>query len=260
METLNDTLPDGVMTGEAFQNDMLGATDDTPDFTNPSPIAAGLPPEPERPSWQFWQKPEAETPPPQPEPAPLFQSAAAAPPPEPAPKETLPEDLTVDMFLLARNILQAEIFSYIAQSKNKERYTLDEEQLDMLAKVYAPLAAKYNGKIPYWVWILVVEAMTTGKLLLAALDERRVNRANKRAQKSAPVQAAVQQAENEPQERKNYEIDNNGYYIKDTKGAYIKVADRAEKADLADLKLILKDTDIKRVKAAFPDLEESRYA
>lgn len=177
--------------------------------------------------------------------------------PELKPKEA---GMKVEIFLQARNALQSYVLAGIAKSKNPEKYKLDEEQLNMLAEVYAPYAEQYGGNIPNWVMILVAEAMTTGKLIFAAIDERRTNNQNQRLVQSPAVQNVFKTATEEPAERKKYVIDENGYYVGSAKtNAYIKKAERTEKASLADIELIVRDSGIDIVRKAFPEMDLTKY-
>lgn len=168
--------------------------------------------------------------------------------------------MKVEIFLQARNALQSYVLAGIAKSKNPEKYKLDEEQLSMLAEVYAPYAEQYGGNIPNWVMILVAEAMTTGKLIFSAIDERRTNTQNQRLVQSPAVQNVFKTAVEEPAERKKYVIDENGYYVGSAKtNAYIKKAERTEKASLTDIELIVRDTGIDIVRKAFPEMDLTKY-
>lgn len=160
----------------------------------------------------------------------------------------------LDMFLQARNHVQAHFLALIAKSKDPEQYKLDEDDLEMLAQVYLPYMKQYGGKIPEWLSILMVELLVMGKKIIQAIGDRKTNARNILLAKSPIVGAAIQKVAKDesaaPWVRNNWRIDAKGRYEWGPYG-YIKVADRTETASLDDIEQLLRSNGVVKMKKAF---------
>lgn len=163
----------------------------------------------------------------------------------------------LEMMLNFRSIGQAELLAWIS-GESSEKYELTEEQMQRLAKVYAPYMRKFGAKIPDWFWLILAEGIITTPLIRQAIKDRQTNRANQKLAASAVVKTAIASAATtSTTERKNYSIDELGYYIKDAKSnAYLKKAKRTTKASFADIERILQDNELELVQSVFPELQD----
>lgn len=186
----------------------------------------------------FFRMKAEEAPKPQ-EPAPVFPTPPADDADAGRKTATTPEGVSLETFLRVRNMLQAQLFAMIAKSDNPEKYQLDSEQLDLLAEAYAPYADKISGMLPPWVMVVAVEAITTGKMLLSAVEERKHNIRNANAIKTGAPATAFKQAAATiiplgNQVRTQFKIHADGSYTTHRDGSYAPVG-TAEKVNLADM-------------------------
>lgn len=174
----------------------------------------------------------------------------------PAEREELEANL--EMMLNSRSIGQGMIGSWIS-GEDASKYELSEENMQRLAKVYAPYMRKYGNKIPDWFWLILAESLVMTPLIRTVAADRAVNRANQKLANSESVQQAVRAAAAAPAgNRKNYSIDENGYYMKDAKSnMYLSKAKRTTKASFEDIKRILEDNEYEVVKSVFPQLDNA---
>lgn len=178
-----------------------------------------------------------EEPPKAEEPAPIFTPVEE---PEAGKKTASTVDgISLETFLKVRNMLQSQLFAMIAKSGNTEKYQLDDAQLDLLAEAYAPYADKISGMLPPWVMVAAVEAITTGKMLYTAYEDRQAAIRNAQAIKTgAPAQALRKAAAtivplgNQP--RTQFKIHSDGSFTTHRDGSYAAVG-TAEKVNLSDM-------------------------
>lgn len=219
------------------------ATDTAKPATEPQPGTQPDTPQPAQPAQ------------PAPNPEPIFKPADAEPEPKrKSEKEVLEEaELSAKMFLEFRQWLQSELFSKIAKTKDKDKYKWTEEQFDMLAKAWLPMAKKWGGTIPDWAYLVAYEVMFTGSMIYSAIDERREHNRQEDLKHTEPVKQAFQQAAQAgaKKERTTWTIDNQGYYTKDVYGTYIPKAERKEKASLELVVQLVESNGTELVMRAF---------
>jgi hypothetical protein len=187
-------------------------------------------------AFRVFSKPEAA---PVQEPAkPLFEEAIRE---QEKPKAKDVKGISLETFLQVRNLFQSELLAMIAKTGNPERYKLDEEQLTLLAEAYAPYADTITGTIPPWVMILMIEGVTTGKLVIAALEDRKAITRNAKAMRNGQVAETVRQAArvvplNATGVRTRYDLHSDGTYQYTRDGAYRKVTEPGgERPDLTNI-------------------------
>lgn len=147
-------------------------------------------------------------------------------------------DEKLEWFLTARDFAQSSIGAFWADADDSEmdalKYTPAEREL--LKALYRPIFEKHGDKIPWWAEALVVEGMTTGMKARAAIKIRKQKREAERQKHAvnliAPASRPIRVQSLKP--RRNFKIDDDGFYIKDVNGVHIKIPDRTEKANLKD--------------------------
>lgn len=202
-------------------------------------------------------------PPPTPDGEALDFSAPPPPPPGPVVHKELPNTVAeakLRFIITMADTMLAKGYAKIAREMDEQKWRFDEEEIEMLIKAWLPYMKTHGEKIPDWIEVFFVTVWTLGKRGYDAYTTGRTNKANEIAAQSPKVRSAVLQAEAETVERKNFDIDKNGYFTHHPKTSkYIKVADRKEKADLRDIEFLVRDNDLEIIRAAFPNLDTSQY-
>lgn len=247
---------DAADSGSAFKSEFLQPAKiavDTPQPTPPPVLDGTITPDT---GGAFRIKPDADAVPPPP-PEPVFKEDEPAPEKQPVKKDM---GVKMETFLRVRNSLQSELLAMIAGTRTPEKYMLDDEQLNLLAEAYAPYADSITGMLPPWVMILAIEAITTGKKIVMAFDDR------KQSLRNAKVANGQMKASVQPQAtvidisrpRTRWKIRTSGpykgSYREDRFGKYMKQDEPGEMVDLGnanDMKEVIFSNGWQTVKGVF---------
>lgn len=134
--------------------------------------------------------------------------------------------VTLDTMLRVRNDLQAAVLSFMAQSTNPERYKMTDEDLDLLAELWAPYWDELQFLIPKWLPLAIIEVKIMGSLIRRAYNDGKQQKKNTQAVRSGAAAQVVKAATtgnnpNDPSlERRRFEIDSEGYYRHNRDGSF----------------------------------------
>lgn len=242
---------------------------DTQPTADEQPTASG-----QKPTFTFPPAPEAqpETDIEPEEPQPVFPTEPMANGQEPTAGYQMPAAKAkrkLMAMLKGRDILQARVLAKLALMSDKARFKMTEDEFDILVDAYMPYMEEHGGRIPVWIDILIAESIVLGDKVVDAMNVRKKNLEIERLtaeneklkitaaetihslMANGPQPTANRQQPTTPG-RRNYSIDDNGFYIKDAiNNRYLKISDRVEKASLNDLARILEDNEAATVKKVF---------
>jgi len=133
--------------------------------------------------------------------------------------------VTLDTMLRVRNDLQAGVLAFMAQSSNPERYKMNDEELDLLAELWAPYWDELKLVIPKWLPLTIIEVKIMGSLINRAYKDGKQNKKNTQAIRGGAVAQVVKaaagaNANDASIERTNFQIHADGTYVKNRDGSY----------------------------------------
>ena len=139
---------------------------------------------------------------------------------------------SLEMFMNFRSMLQSQLLALYAKNPDVKPYEMTEEQMQHMARVYAPLFRKHGNKIPDAIWIVLTEVMVLLPLIKQAHSDRKVIAGNAAVAGSPAVASQFAATAAPTKERTTFKVDNKGRWERDLYGAYIKEPERTEIADL----------------------------
>ncbi len=168
------------------------------------------------------------------------------------------------MFLNLRNMATTRIERIATGDPESSALELSEEEMQELGPHYRPLFKMYGGKIPWWVWLVGAELTIMGPKIYELRKTVKVNKENAKIlaegdipQQKTAVQDLAPAGPNKT--RRKFAIDAKGYYACTEKGDYLAKPLRKEKASLADIDKIVRDSARDLVRLAFPTVDLSAY-
>lgn len=93
--------------------------------------------------------------------------------------------MSIEQMLEVRHAFEAMIWAELDGDATADDYKLTDDEKALYQAVYEPYKNVASKKIPPMVWIIMVEAYCTGRRMMRALKNRRINIKNKQAAKVA---------------------------------------------------------------------------
>lgn len=152
----------------------------------------------------------------------------------------------------ARDMIQARLLAFIAKDPDRwKEFKLDQWEFDWLCEAYADTFQRM-GKIPAWLDIVLAEAVVMGPRIMNATKYRKLEIENERLKRRIK-KFEGEKATARPDTKTMWQIDNDGFFVYDGKGKYIKQADRRIKPGLseAEYQLLIKHNDKDQVDQIF---------
>ena len=161
--------------------------------------------------------------------------------------------------LRLEQLVKSTVFSMVSDQPSKN-YCYDEADFEQLVEFLAPMMEEYNWSLPPGAEVAIAYIIANKPVVArfrADLKAKKIAQANEDAKNSAGVKKAMAAAVDTTQERRNWQIDDEGFYTK-TRGPiqYLKVEDRTEKADLKDINELLRYNSAAKLQKVFniPDV------